>query len=370
MLAKGQAKKRGLFACVAVLLVLVTALIPTAGHSQNNLPSSASATGTLVLRDVTPPGAIVTLDGKQVGPAKGFRQELAAGPHEIEVSANGYVAAKKTVVITAGRTLAVSLRLAAIAPKPPRMPPVSAVPPPPPVSVVSPPPPPTKGTLALDVTPPGAVVTLDGKQIRSAKGFHQELAAGPHDIEISADGYTATKETVMISAGETLRLPLRLIPEPPPTPTRAEPTPPTNSELTQMQALRKRLEQLPQVKIYLDAPIAMKVSDRRSVDARVGVSVPDDILKGHTRVGDQTAEATVRVSHEMIATLSGPGFKITRTTPEKQTVAEGFPTVWQWEIEAKQDGVKSLRLRFMRWFQIRIMHPVRLNSELTATLRK
>ena len=165
MLAKGQAKKRGLFACVAVLLVLVTALIPTAGHSQNNLPSSASATGTLVLRDVTPPGAIVTLDGKQVGPAKGFRQGLAAGPHEIEVSANGYVAAKKTVVITAGRTLAVSLRLAAIAPKPPRMPPVSAVPPPPPVSVVSPPPPPTKGTLALDVTPPGAVVTLDGKQI-------------------------------------------------------------------------------------------------------------------------------------------------------------------------------------------------------------
>jgi hypothetical protein len=86
----------------------------------------------------------------------------------------------------------------------------------------------------------------------------------------------------------------------------------------------------------------MKVSDRRSVAARVGVNVPDDILKGHTRVGDQTAQATVRVSHEMTATLNGPGFKIIRTTPEKQTVAEGFPTVWQWEIEAKQDGLQEL----------------------------
>jgi len=141
---------------------------------------------------------------------------------------------------------------------------------------------------------------------------------------------------VTIFTGETLRLPLRLtlIPAPPP--------PPTNSQLTHMQALRKRLEQLPQGKIYLDAPTEMKVSDRRSVDARVGVNVPDDILKGHIRGGDQTVQATVRVSHEMIATLNGPGFKITRTTPEKQTVAESFPTVWQWEIEAKQDGVQEL----------------------------
>jgi len=40
----------------------------------------------------------------------------------------------------------------------------------------------------------------------------------------------------------------------------------------------------------------------------------------------------------MIATLNGPAFEIKRTTPEKQAVAEGFPTVWEWEIEAKHDG--------------------------------
>jgi hypothetical protein len=35
----------------------------------------------------------------------------------------------------------------------------------------------------------------------------------------------------------------------------------------------------------------------------------------------------LRVSFEMIATLNGPAFEIKRTTPEKQAVAEGFPTV-------------------------------------------
>jgi hypothetical protein len=44
----------------------------------------------------------------------------------------------------------------------------------------------------------------------------------------------------------------------------------------------------------------------------------------------------------MIATLSGPGFAIMRTTPEEQTVAGGFPTVWEWDIEAKQDGTQEL----------------------------
>jgi hypothetical protein len=44
----------------------------------------------------------------------------------------------------------------------------------------------------------------------------------------------------------------------------------------------------------------------------------------------------------MIATLNGAGFEIKRTTPEEQTIAEGFPTVWAWEIEAKMAGAQEL----------------------------
>ena len=48
------------------------------------------------------------------------------------------------------------------------------------------------------------------------------------------------------------------------------------------------------------------------------------------------------MSYEVLAILSGPGFAITSVTPEKQTVAEGFPTVWEWAIEAKVEGTQEL----------------------------
>ena len=44
----------------------------------------------------------------------------------------------------------------------------------------------------------------------------------------------------------------------------------------------------------------------------------------------------------MIATLSGPGFKIDAITPERQAIAEGFPTVWSWNVEAKDAGDQEL----------------------------
>ena len=114
------------------------------------------------------------------------------------------------------------------------------------------------------------------------------------------------------------------------------------TELDKIRALRQQLEQLPEGKIYLHAPLEMKVSDKRSVDARVGFNVTDDVLKSGARAGDQTAQGTLRVSHAMIATLNGAGFEIKPTTPEQQTVAEGFPTVWEWVIEAKQEGAQVL----------------------------
>jgi hypothetical protein len=110
-------------------------------------------------------------------------------------------------------------------------------------------------------------------------------------------------------------------------------------ELDKILGAGRKIEQLPKGKIYLEAPIEMKVGDKRAVDARVGINVPDDILRGHVRAGDQSIPGMLLVSHEMIATLSGPGFAITRTTSEKQTVANGFPTVWQWDVEAKQNEI-------------------------------
>jgi hypothetical protein len=142
---------------------------------------------------VMPPGAILTLDGKQIGPVKDFLQKLPAGSHVIEISAKGYEPAKQTIAIFAGETLRFPLQLARIQT------------------------PPTNGILMLDVAPPEAVLTLDGKLIGPANGFNQELSAGTHVLEVSADGYGETKQTVTIVAGETLPVSLRLalVPSPP-----------------------------------------------------------------------------------------------------------------------------------------------------------
>jgi hypothetical protein len=109
-----------------------------------------------------------------------------------------------------------------------------------------------------------------------------------------------------------------------------------------MQKEKDRIERLPQGKFSLNAPTAMTVGDKRSVEIRVGVNIADDVLKGSARPGNQAAEGPLKVSHYMIATLNGGGFEIRPITPEEQSVAQGFPTVWDWEIEARSAGEQEL----------------------------
>jgi len=94
-------------------------------------------------------------------------------------------------------------------------------------------------------------------------------------------------------------------------------------------------------------------------DASVGVNVPDEILRGHSHPGEQTVGGELRLSYEMIVTLIGPGFAISPITPEKQTVAEGSPTVWQWQIEAKQEGLRELEATLFALITIDAANPAR-----------
>ena len=115
-----------------------------------------------------------------------------------------------------------------------------------------------------------------------------------------------------------------------------------SKDLAQIVENRKRIEQLPKGNIVLDGPSTMKVSETRAVHANVGVNVPIEKLRQGVRKGDQAVEEKLAVPSEMIAVLSGPGFKVTATTPEQQSVAEGFATVWSWDVEAKSAGDQEL----------------------------
>ncbi|MBV8400361.1 MAG: PEGA domain-containing protein [Acetobacteraceae bacterium] len=206
-------------------------------------------TGTLRL-DVSPAEAVVALDGKVMGSANDFRQELSTDPHVIEISAAGYQSRRETVTIAAGSERVMQIALVRL-PAPPAMSTLkldgtavgsakdfreelsagthdveisaagyqskqetatTIAGAEQPIEIVSerlPQPPPT-GTLELDVTTPGAVLILDGKRIGLAKGFRRELPAGVHEIKIEARGYHTQTKTLTLAGGELEHLPFKL----------------------------------------------------------------------------------------------------------------------------------------------------------------
>jgi hypothetical protein len=133
-------------------------------------------------------------------------------------------------------------------------------------------------------------------------------------------------------------------------------------DVAKMRARGQQLAALPKGNIVLHAPVTMKVTERSRVDANVGINVPLEVLRQQVPSTDQTFEGSPHVSDDMAATLTGAGFKIEAITPEQQSIAEGFPTVWSWYIEAKEPGDQELvatlyaivgteRLRVDSWTQ-------------------
>jgi hypothetical protein len=124
-----------------------------------------------------------------------------------------------------------------------------------------------------------------------------------------------------------------------------KPTVPQLSEVEKFLAeFGAQLKKLPKGQIVLFAPKAMKVGDKREVEARVGFKVPLEALQKSSSNEATSSGGVLRVSVEMAATLTGPGFTIEPVTPEEQPVAEGFPTVWKWNVSANDSGSQQLEV--------------------------
>jgi hypothetical protein len=117
-----------------------------------------------------------------------------------------------------------------------------------------------------------------------------------------------------------------------------------SDQMAAIRSLGQFISALPKGDIVLDAPSEMKVGDKRQVDANVGIHVPIDVLQKKPRASSQQIKGQAQVSSKMSATLSGAGFKIDaiNITPENQEIAEGFPTVWSWNVEAQTSGEQEL----------------------------
>ncbi len=117
------------------------------------------------------PGALVAIDGRQLGPAP-QRAELRSGPHQLSVLKNGYQAYEREVLVLPGRSVRVEARLEAEAPR-----------------------------LRVDADVPGASVFLDRKPVGRTPFEGRDLAPGTHRLNVTAEGYDMYSETIELLPG-------------------------------------------------------------------------------------------------------------------------------------------------------------------------
>jgi serine/threonine-protein kinase len=143
--------------------------------------------GTLLLRS-TPPGASIRVDGQMVP----FRTPtalaaLTAGRHQLVLEHEDCLPAEVSVTIEAGKqqTLDVSI-------------------------------PPKEAVLSFTITPPEAVVSVDGRSVALTDGAGEStpLSAGVHEVEVRALGYLPQKQTLNLTDGMRLPVSISLAPDP------------------------------------------------------------------------------------------------------------------------------------------------------------
>ncbi len=129
---------------------------------------------TLIL-EVDVPGARVIVGAAVVGNApidKPLR--LPAGTTIVEVSAEGYVYAKKEVTLAGGETVRMSVHLEKVS---------------------------TTTTVLSVVSEPPAAITIDGQSFGTTP-IEATVTAGTHTLALTKSGYATRTSTVVVAAGE------------------------------------------------------------------------------------------------------------------------------------------------------------------------
>jgi hypothetical protein len=133
-------------------------------------PVPGAGTGTIEI-DSQPAGALVTVDGRDLGPAP-QSIELRGGSHEVRVRKEGFEPFARDVHVVPGRTLEVSAQLAHEAPR-----------------------------LRVDADVPGATVFLDHKPFGKTPLEARPVTPGSHRVNVTAEGYEMYSQTIEVATG-------------------------------------------------------------------------------------------------------------------------------------------------------------------------
>jgi hypothetical protein len=149
----------------------------------------ARANGRLIVRS-TPPGAKVSIDGRDAGTTPATVRDLSIGPHTVRVAQDGYAVGERRIVLTEER-VSQAMRFELVK---------RAAPGAPPAPVAGP------GGLLIESRPSGASVYIDGRLVGTTPMQIETVAAGDHTIGLAADGYQRWVGAVRVATGERARV--------------------------------------------------------------------------------------------------------------------------------------------------------------------
>jgi TonB family protein len=143
---------------------------------------TAGAAAPLFRIETDPPGAIVWVDDRELGPAPRSLQDLPSGRHTVRVAADGYAPAELSLELLEGTT-------------------------PPPLRFVMEP---ITGRLDIQSDPPDAVVKVDGQAVGQTPLSGIQVGPGRHDVRLEKKGFLPGVQKVEARVGETVKVEARL----------------------------------------------------------------------------------------------------------------------------------------------------------------
>lgn len=155
---------------------------------------AAAAGGRIIIRTV-PAGAAVAVDGKSAGHAPLTLSDLTLATHSVAASHPGFESETRRVTLTAAVPSA-TLQMTLKSERSER---------PAPAAKAS-----ATGGVNVDSRPKGARVTIDGRSIGVTPLSVPGLKPGSHTVRVELTGYKTVTSTVVVKAGEMVKLTLSL----------------------------------------------------------------------------------------------------------------------------------------------------------------
>jgi serine/threonine protein kinase len=297
---------------------------PSSSDSTSVSAPASPAYGTVRFADELPPGATVTVDGKETSLSIDGSLSVPPGSHTIRVDVPGYRPTSQVVKVASAQTDSVRVRLVPTEPVPePESKRPAPAPGPKPV------PAPTTGTvLVTGDLPQGAEISLDGVIVPAGT---REFPARPgiHWLRVSAEGYRPDSSQIEVKAGGESRVEVpRLAPMPAPEPVVHVKITTPDTTIQTGATLQLRFEVKDESGAHLDRPLVWESSNSAFVrveqNGRVTALGPGRVYV-RARGGSASDSAAVTV---VPAPKPAPVARDTVHRPEApETTAPPTPTV-------------------------------------------